>query len=348
MSTAVNTGKQTPIDPSDVEKLESLLSENPKILITTHRKPDGDAMGSSLGLWHFLRGRGLDPRIVSPTDFDHFLSWMPGAETVVDAIARPHEARNLAKEADLIFCLDFSGLNRLDNYAKPVEEAEGFKVMVDHHIDPEPVFDMSFHQEGLSSTAEIVYRLIVAMGGKAEINQDIAACLYTGLMTDTGSFRFPSTTPEVHRIAAELLETGIDIGFIHNVVYDNFNPERLRFLGYVLSERMTVIPDLHTSYMVISKADMEKYNLSPGDTEGLVNYNLSMRGIHFGVLMKEGDGKVKMSFRSQGSFPCNKFAANFGGGGHHNASGGRSFESLKETEKKFLGLLHQYKDLLDY
>jgi phosphoesterase RecJ-like protein len=271
---------------------------------------------------------------------------MPGAEEVLDATNKPFDAAKLAAKADLIFCLDFSGLDRLESFRQDVEESPAHKIVVDHHIDPEPFGRLYFHRTSASSTAELIYRLIVDLGFGAQIDAAIAQCLYTGIMTDTGSFRFPSTTAEVHFIVGNLLKTGIDVGEIHRLVYDNFSENRLRFMGYVLNQKMVVLPEYHTAYMVLTLEEQERFSIKPGDDEGLVNYNLSMKGIHFAALIKEGNDRIRMSFRSQGDFPCNEFAGNFGGGGHKNAAGGKSEESLEQTIVRFMELLETYKDQL--
>lgn len=347
MNPGLETQSLTYFDAGDIAELDTLIDIADRIVITTHRKPDGDAMGSALGLWHVLRKLGKEVTIVSPTAYDPFLEWMPGTAEVVDATAKPFDASKLASKADIIFCLDFSGLDRLESFRQDVEESPAHKVVVDHHIDPEPFARLYFHRVAASSTAELIYRLIEDLGLLPRLDADIAQCLYTGIMTDTGSFRFPSTTADVHFIVGNLLRTGINVGEIHRLVYDNFSESRLRFMGYVLNEKMVVLPEYHTAYMVLTLEEQERFAIKPGDDEGLVNYNLSIKGINFAALIKEGTDRIRMSFRSQGSFPCNEFAGNFGGGGHKNASGGKSEENLEKTIAKFLGLLDTYKQQLE-
>lgn len=336
-------------DNEAIDKLRALLATPQKIVITTHRNPDGDAVGSSLGLMRVLRAAGHQVRVITPNAYDHFLNWLPDSKRIITAATRMPEAERHSREADLIFCLDFSALKRLgDVFAKVIAAAPAPKVMIDHHLDPEDFDILRFHVAGISSTAELVYRLIVQMDWYHFMDRGTAECLYTGLMTDTGSFRFSSTTADVHRIAAGLLELGINVGFIHNKVYDNFSEARTRFLGFLLYEKLTVLRPYKTAYMTLSLAEQERFKIRAGDTDGFVNYNLSLKGVNFGVLIKESDSGTKLSFRSIGRFPCNDFAAHFGGGGHFNASGGRSELSLAETEQKFLSLLDQYKDQLNY
>ena len=339
----------TPRFPTaDVDQLLDLLAIPRNIVITTHRNPDGDAMGSSLGWARVLKGMGHSTTVVVPNAYDHYLSWLPGTPEVIDAMGRPHQARKRIESAELIFCLDFGALSRLGELANHIGRARAPKVMVDHHLDPEDFALLRFHVAGASSTAELIFRLAGQMGVTQLIDMEAAECLYVGLMTDTGSFRFNSTTPSVHRMAASLLEKGIDVGKIHNRIFDNFSEARNRFLGYILYEKMRVLPEYKTAYFTITMEEVARFGIQAGDTEGFVNYNLSLRGINFGVMMKESPEGTRMSFRSIGSFPCNAFAANFNGGGHHNASGGRVDLSLADTEQKFLDLLPSYQDQLNY
>lgn len=335
-------------DQGEVEKLKSRLAQSEKIVITTHRNPDGDAMGSSLGLAMALKKAGHKVVVLTPNPYDYFLHWMPEVRKTVFADRDMGHASNLIDEADLIFCLDYNALKRVGEMGDLIATAVAPAVLVDHHLEPEDFARYNFHIAGISSTAELIYRLLLQLGFEHYIDKSIAECLYVGLMTDTGSFRFSSTTADVHRIAAKLLEHDIDVGAIHNKIFDNYNESRVRFLGYALHEKLKVLPDLNTAYMTVTLDEIEKFDLKAGDTEGFVNYNLSLRGINFGVLLKESTEGTKLSLRSIGSFPCNTFASHFGGGGHHNASGGRVDMSLEETEQKFLSLLEVYRDQLKY
>jgi bifunctional oligoribonuclease and PAP phosphatase NrnA len=340
--------KLTLFKPTEVERLQQKLQTSGPIVITTHSNPDGDAIGSSLALALMLRKMGKEVQVIVPNAYDQYLAWLPGSDTVLDASVKPAEAAQLVAAADLIFCLDFSALRRCGEIEHYITASTAERVMIDHHLDPEDFAQYVFHVAGLSSTAEMVYRLFVQMGVIALMDKDIAANIYVGLMTDTGSFRFSTTTPEVHLIAAALLETGIEVGAIHNLIYDNFGEKRARFLGFMLYKKLKVLPEYHTAYMCVTRAEGARFDLGPGDTEGLVNYALSLKGINFGVLLKASDRGTKLSFRSIGKFACNEFAAHFKGGGHYNASGGKVDLSIEETEIKFVKLLEQYKDALDY
>ncbi len=334
--------------PESVDRLLQKLETCGPIVITTHSNPDGDAIGSSVALALMLQKMGKTVQVIVPNAFDQYLAWLPGSTDVLDASAKPAEAAQLVAAAELVFCLDFSALRRCGEIENYILASTAERAMIDHHLDPEDFAQYTFHVAGLSSTAEMVYRLFVQMNVVELVDQDIATNIYVGLMTDTGSFRFSTTTPEVHLIAAALLETGIEVGPIHNLIYDNFGEKRARFLGFMLYKKLRVLPEYHTAYMCVTRAEGARFDLGPGDTEGLVNYALSLKGINFGVLLKASDRGTKLSFRSIGKFPCNEFAAHFKGGGHYNASGGKVDLNIDETEAKFLGLLEQYKDALEY
>lgn len=331
-----------------VERLAERLENCGPIVITTHPNPDGDAMGSSLALNAVFKKIDKESKVVVPNAYDNYLAWLDGSADVVDASTKPAEAAALLAAADLIFSLDYNALRRVGELEAMIRNSPAERVLIDHHLDPEDFAQYNFHVAGLSSTAELVYRLILQLGYGPLIDKPIAENIYVGLMTDTGSFRFSTTTPEVHLIAADLLQVGIDVGHIHNLIYDNFGEKRTRFLGYMLYKKLKVLPEYHTAFMAVSRSEGARFDLQPGDTEGLVNYALSLKGINFGVLLKASDRGTKLSFRSIGKFPCNEFAAHFGGGGHHNASGGKIDLSIEATEAKFVQLLEQYKDALDY
>lgn len=335
-------------DQPSITALKKQLEAKGPAVVTAHTRPDGDAIGSSLAMAHMLRKMGIEADVIMPDQFDRYLSWMPGTDKVQVAQEALKPARKKIQEASTIFIMDYSEPNRAGVISQVLNEAEAFKVMVDHHLNPADFTDMKFHVSGASSTAELVYKLFEDLEITADIDEAIATCLYVGIMTDTGSFRFSNTTPAVHRITSDLLSRGIDVGKIQNAIFNNFSESRTRFLGYILNEKLKVLPEYKTAYMTMSDEELKKFNIGHGDTEGFVNYNLSMEGINFGALLKQGGDKIKLSFRSIGEFPCNEFAANFSGGGHHNAAGGISWDSLENTEQKFLTLLEDFKDKLDY
>ncbi|WP_416438219.1 DHH family phosphoesterase [Phnomibacter sp. MR] len=321
-----------------------LQEKTAKVVITCHQKPDGDAMGSTLALYHYLVQLGHEATVISPTNWAAFLNWMPGVDTVVDFEAKIKQAEALIAEADWLFCLDFNTLSRTKRMETALAAAKGDRILIDHHQEPqEHMFAYGISDTGKSSTCEMVYDFIVDSGGSQLINQAIAQCLYTGVMTDTGSFRFPSTTASVHRMIAHLKETGFSHSLVHDHIYDSFLENRLRFIGHVLLNRMEVIYEMNTAVMAISKADLYRFDITTGDTEGLVNYPLSIQGIKMAAIVIDRDEERKWSFRSKGDVDVNQFARQFfEGGGHKNAAGGRSSDSLENTLKHFhevLGVL---------
>lgn len=331
-----------------IQEFYPYIKEPKKVVITTHQKPDGDAMGAALGLYHFLIQFGHEVTVISPTNWADFLDWMPGVDKLVDFELNREKAKTIIGDAELLFCLDFNILHRTKNMEKYLAEAHCIKVLIDHHLQPQvDAFDYGISDTAKSSTCEMVYDFIVQSGYPDKINLDIAACLYTGVMTDTGSFRFPSTTASVHRMVAALKEIGLKHTIIHENIYDNFLENRLRFIGHALLNRMDVLYEYNTAVMVIPKSDLIKYDIKTGDTEGLVNYLLTIQGIKLGAIVIDRDEERKWSFRSKGSFDVNIFARNhFEGGGHTNAAGGRSSDPLEQTVKKFYEVIKQYEQQL--
>jgi phosphoesterase RecJ-like protein len=326
-----------------VSSLKKILSKRKRIAIVTHWSPDGDAIGSSLGLWNYLQKTGHDATVIVPNEYPEFLNWMFGHKLVVDAMKKKKKAESILKNAELIFCLDFNELKRINSLGEIISKLPTPKVLIDHHPNPSDFADYVLHKTEASSTAELIYEFIVAMGGAKKIDKDIANCLYTGIMTDTGSFRFPSTTVKTHSIVAQLIKAGAENSLNHNRIYDDNSESRLRLLGYALSEKLVVLPEFHTGYFTLNNEEHNRFHFQKGDTEGLVNYALTIRGIKFAAFFAERDGKVKCSFRSKGNFDVNLFARNnFNGGGHKNAAGGGSDEKLEEVVKKFKSLLPEY------
>lgn len=313
-----------------------------------HQKPDGDAMGSALGLYHFLIALGHQVQVISPTNWADFLDWMPGIDKVIDFEKNREKSKKIIDETDWLFCLDFNVLHRTKNLEKYLTEAKCTKILIDHHEQPqEEAFDFGASITSKSSTCEMVYDFIIESGHGSLLNLDAAECIYTGLMTDTGSFRFPATTASVHRVIAHLKDLGLVHTKVHEHLYDNFLESRLRFIGFALMNRMEVLYEYNTALMYIQHADLHRYDIRTGDTEGLVNYLLTIQGIKFGALVIDRDEERKWSFRSKGNFDVNTFARkHFEGGGHVNASGGRSSDSLDATVNKFKQVLKEYKNQL--
>lgn len=325
-----------------------LLTKPKRITITTHHKPDGDALGSSLGLYHWLIQHNHEVSVVTSSDFPTFLDWMPGREKVVIHAENPSLAQELIEKADIIFCLDYSALSRTNVLEPIIRDAKGQKWMVDHHLDPEDFADLSYWDSTAAATAQLVYSFIadVCKDEKA-INADVASCLYAGIMTDTGSFRFRSTTSAVHHIIAKLIDAGARNWEIHENIYNSNTEKRLKFIGYCLLNCLEVIPEYNTALFSLSKSDLEKFNVSTGDTEGLVNYALSIKGIRLAALIVDRTELIKLSLRSIGEIPCNEICKKyFNGGGHLNASGGSSTEDLASVVNKFKSILPEYSHYL--
>ncbi len=331
-----------------ISEFYPLLKTPRNIVITMHQKPDGDAMGSTLGLYHFLNNSGHQVTVISPTNWADFLDWMPGVDKVLNFEAAKEKCLSILDKADILFCLDFNIFHRTKHLAPHLANAKAIKVLIDHHEQPDVAnFNYGISDTGKSSTCEMVYDFIMEAGGRDQLTQDIATCIYTGTMTDTGSFRFPATKASVHRMIAELKDTGFDHTAVHNHIYDNFMESRLRFIGFALLNRMEVLYEYNTAIMYIHQADLQKYHIKTGDTEGLVNYLLTIKGVRFGAIVIDRTEERKWSFRSKGGFDVNQFARNhFEGGGHANASGGRSDESVEKTVEKFKQVIQAYKTQL--
>lgn len=320
-----------------IQQIYPELAHPRKVVITMHQKPDPDAMGSALGLHHFLVQLGHASTVISPTNWADFLQWMPGCGEVIDYESHREKADAILDAADWVFCLDFNALHRTKHMARKLEQIRAEKILMDHHEEPHT----SSFQYGISvipksSTAEMVYDFIREAGYAHLINTEIAQCLYAGVMSDTGSFRFPVTTPSVHLMVAELKKTGLNHSKVHEEIYDNFLENRLRFIGHVLVNRMEVFYEYNTALIAIPKGDLQRYHIKTGDTEGLVNYPLSIQGIRMAALLIDRDEERRWSFRSKEGFDCNNFARKyFEGGGHYNAAGGRSSLSLEDNIRNF-------------
>ncbi len=337
------------LNPTDLAALRALLASPKEIVITTHHKPDADALGSSLGWAGYLRQRGHRVTVITPTDYPAFLNWMTGQEDVVIFDPKTNDAlvRRLITAAEIIFCLDFNTLSRINELGPMVGAAPGQKVLVDHHLLPDTFANITFSHPEAAATCELVFELIRALGDEALITPAIGECLYAGIMTDTGSFRHPSTSRNVHLITADLLGIGVNTSAVHRRVYDSSSELRLRFLGFVLKDKLTVLREFNTAYIAITADELRAYDSKTGDTEGLVNFALSIEGIRLAVLFVERGPVVKISFRSVGDFSVNDFSRNhFNGGGHRNAAGGISYASLPFTVEKLIGLLPQYAEAL--
>jgi phosphoesterase RecJ-like protein len=324
-----------------------MAQPSPRIIITTHHKPDADALGSSLGLYNFLKEMGIASTVVSPTDYGDFLNWMPGETTVINFEREEAKATQLVQEADFVFCLDFNALKRINKLGDIVREAKCKKVMIDHHLEPEGFADYALWTTQVSSTCELIYQFIDILGETDKITKDIASCLYAGIMTDTGGFRHSSTYPSTHKATAALIEKGAEPNKIVEAIYDNYSESRMRFIGYCLNDKMQILREYNTALICVTAEELKQFEVITGDSEGLVNYGLSIKGIKLSVIIIDRTVARKMSFRAKGNFPANEFARKyFNGGGHFSAAGGESQDTIEATELKFKQALADYKTLL--
>ncbi len=297
-------------------------------------------MGSSLALYRFLQKLGKKVNVIVPNAYPDFLSWLPGHKNVINFQKDEKKATKLVEASDLIFTLDFNSYKRIEKLGEVIAAVPAPKVLIDHHQQPDNYASYYFHDIAACSTCELIYDFIVGLGEKNLLDSKIAACIYTGLMTDTGSFRYPSVNAKTHLIISELLKTGIKPSDIHSAVYDNYSLDRLKLLGFALNEKLKLVEGQPAAYFTLTEKELERFNYQKGDIEGLVNYPFSIKGIKVCALFNETEDHIKISFRSKGKIDMNKFARiHFNGGGHINASGGRSNDSLSETEKKFVDLV---------
>ena len=334
---------------AQIPSIKALLSTPKTLVIVPHKNPDGDAMGSCLGLYHYLKSLGHNAVVIGPNDYPDFLKWLPGDDTVLKFESQQDESQTLIDQADLIFTLDFNALHRTGALmADALENASAIKIMIDHHQQPDDYATYAYSDVSMSSTCEMVYNFIEMLGDTDKIDATIATCLYMGIMTDTGSFRFKATTSRTHQVIGHLIDKGADNSEIHNKIYDTNSFSRLQLLGRAL-QNLNVIPELRTAYITLSQAELDEFNFKKGDTEGFVNYALSLSGIIFAAIFIESkqDKIIKISLRSKGEFSVNEFSrAHFHGGGHTNAAGGRSETDMALTIDKFISILPQYKQEL--
>ena len=322
---------------SEVQTLNEIIENAQNIVICCHKSPDGDALGSSLGWANFLSSCGKASTIVAPDAYPDFLQWMPGANSIVRYDKHTEQATTLLQNADLVFCLDFNGSDRVDEMKDALDASPAKKVMIDHHLNPRMETVLTVSHPNMSSTSELVFRIIWQLGKFEEMSKECAVNIYCGMMTDTGGFTYNSTQPEIFFIISQLLTKGIDKDRIYRNVFNNFSQWAIRLRGYLMSQKLNVFSDLHASYFTISRRDMRDFHFIKGDAEGLVNEPLRIKGMKLSVSLREDDRRdnlIWVSLRSVGNFPCNKMAEDFfNGGGHLNASGGRLNCSLTEAEK---------------
>jgi len=335
------------IDGEKIQSLKKKIEESSEIVIVTHLSPDGDAIGSSLGFAHFLKFLKKKVTIIVPNALPGFLKWMPDSRKIINYQEQQTFAEGLIAGTDLIIALDFNELSRIGDVANAVKNSSAYKILIDHHLNPAGFADLIISHPQMSSTSEMIFRVICRMGYFTDISEECAECIYAGMMTDTGAFTYNSNSPETYNIVSELIRKGINKDKIYNKVYNNFTADRFRLMGYALNEKMKIYPEYGTALIFLTLDELNRFHYKKGDTEGFANIPLSIKGIVFSVFVKEDTDRIKLSFRSRGLFPVNEFASNhFGGGGHLNASGGESYLSMAETVEKFERLLPQYADVL--
>lgn len=336
------------MNKQDIENIKQLLLAPKNIVIVSHKNPDGDAIGSSLGLYHYLKKQKHNVEVIMPNDYPEFLKWMPNCDKILIFESQTELSKNHINKADIVFTLDFNELSRIDVMEGPIKDSNAIKIMIDHHQQPGDYPDYMYSDVAMCSTSEMIYHFIEMMGDKDKIDKNIGTCLYAGIMTDTGSFRFPSTTSTTHKVVADLIDNGVNNSEIHNMVYDTNSYGRLQLLGQALNN-LKVIPEYNAAYITLNQKELNKYNFKKGDTEGVVNYALSIKNTILAAIFIEHkqEGIIKISFRSKGDFSVNEMArSHFNGGGHINAAGGRSALSLEETVEKFISILPNYKKSL--
>lgn len=332
------------MNTNEIEFLTNFLETPKQIAIIPHRNPDGDALGSTLGLYHVLKQLNHNVKVISPNEFPDFISWLPGADEVL-IFERNHETcKKFLQNSNLIFTLDFNALHRTgEQMGAFLSTLSADFVMIDHHQMPDDYAKITVSDTSFGSTCELLYRFLQQLSLQKHINKDVATCIYTGIVTDSGSFKFTKTTGNTHRVVADLIDLGIDNPGIHNNLFSTSSYNRLQLLGRAL-EKLKVFPEHKTAYTWLSQKDLYEFNFQKGDTEGIVNYGLSINGIDLAAIFIENkdEGIIKISFRSEGSFDVNEFSRNyFNGGGHINAAGGKSFDSMQETLSKFETILKE-------
>jgi bifunctional oligoribonuclease and PAP phosphatase NrnA len=315
-----------------VQQAKHLLKRADTVAILSHQGPDGDAVGSSLAMAEFLLTQGKHVQVIFPDPFPDFLRWMPGSEKSLFYSLQPKACELFLTKSDVIICLDFNHLKRMGRLGEVVANSPAKRIMLDHHPEPDEFAEVQMSYPSIASTSELVFRYICRSGSFDEMTKKCAECIYTGMMTDTGAFSYNSNKTEMYYIVSELINKGVDKDAIYSRVYNTWSADRMRLMGFVLHQRMKVYPEFNTAILHLSLEDLKKYNYQIGDTEGFVNLPLSISGIVFSVFVREEAGRIKLSFRSQGTFPVNKVAAElFNGGGHLNAAGGEFEGTLEEA-----------------
>ena len=337
------------MNTQEIIEIKELLKSPKNISIITHKNPDGDAIGSSLALYHYLKQLGHNTTVITPNEYPDFLKWIPGEDTILKYDLDTSIAASKISESNLVFTLDFNHLSRSGDMEHFLSDIESTFIMIDHHQQPDNYATYMYSDVGMSSTCQMIYHFIEKLDDLSKINADIATCIYVGILTDTGSFKYRSTTSTTHRVIADLIDKGIDNTYIHEKIYDTNTYNRLQLKGVAL-KNLKVFPEYKTAYISLSQEELDQHNFKKGDTEGFVNMGLSIDGIIFAAIFIENknEGIIKISLRSTGDFSVNEFSRkHFEGGGHHNAAGGKSNLSLSATVEKFISILPDYKNVLN-
>ena len=314
-----------------------------RIVIVAHKRPDGDAIGSCLGLYHFLYAFERETFVILPDAIPSNMTILPSSSEIINYEQNVEHCKAIIAETDLIFCLDFNNLERIGALGTLIAQSEAEKIMIDHHLDYQPFADVCISHPEIASTSELIFRLICRMGYFADMSLQTAECICAGMLTDTGGLAYNSNSPEIYTIFAELLRKGVDKDALYRHLFNTYKESRMRLMGYVLSQKLEIIPECHTALFSLTEEELKQYNYEKGDTEGFVNLPLSIDGIIFSIFAREEKDTVKLSLRSVGNFPANKFASHFfEGGGHLNASGAESKLSLQETIDKIKQVLPDF------
>ena len=334
------------LSEQEAATLQEMIAASQHIVICCHKSPAGDAIGSSSGWARYLRSLGKESKVCVPDFIPDSISWLPRAcGEVVRYDKHPEEVAQIFEEADLVFCLDFNGAGRLDDMQHVLTSCKAKKVMIDHHLDPEQFCDLTISYNRMSSTCELVFRALMGIGMMKQINRKVADCLYTGMITDTGNFTYNSSTPDLYLIVAELVARGINKDRIYNLAMNTSSADRLRLLGYALSEKMQVFPESHAALITLTKEELDRFNYKKGDTESLVNMPLQIPEVQWSIFLRDDETYIKVSARSQGEFAVNTICEqHFNGGGHKNAAGGEFIGSMSDAVAVFMSLLPQYAD----
>jgi phosphoesterase RecJ-like protein len=333
----------------EFQDISKLLKASDNVVITSHHNPDGDAIGSALAMYHFLLSFNKNLTVTVPNDYPGFLKWMDGSNQIILFDRDKTTVKKALNEADLVFCLDYNSLHRAGDMAESIKNSNAPCILIDHHPDPE-LDDFTYFLSVIetSSTSELVYRFIKSIQPGIQLSQPVAESLFVGIMTDTGSYSYACNYPDTFTITGELLRAGVNAERVHRLVYDTFSENRLRLLGFAISQKLVLLPEYKTAYIALTKKELNDYNYQVGDTEGVVNYALSIEGVMVAVLLTERKDRIRLSFRSKGNFSVNQIAReHFKGGGHMNAAGGDSFKSMDDTISALKKVLGQYKMEID-